>query len=36
MKIALAQLNPVIGGFTYNTEKMKAEAERAKDLGFDL
>jgi len=36
MKIALAQLNPIIGDFTYNTEKIKAAAERAKDQSCDL
>jgi NAD+ synthase (glutamine-hydrolysing) len=36
MKIALAQINPVIGDFTHNTEKIKAAAERAKDQSCDL
>jgi NAD+ synthase (glutamine-hydrolysing) len=36
MKIALAQLNPIIGDFDYNTDKMRAAAEKAKGLGCDL
>jgi NAD+ synthase (glutamine-hydrolysing) len=36
MKIALAQLNPVIGDFSYNTGKMRSAADKAKDLGCDL
>jgi len=36
MKIALAQLNPIIGDFAYNTEKIKAAAERAKAQSCDL
>ncbi len=36
MKIALAQLNPIIGDFAYNADKMRAAAERAKDLACDL
>jgi NAD+ synthase (glutamine-hydrolysing) len=36
MKIALAQVNPIIGDFAYNTEKIKAAAERAKDQSCDL
>jgi NAD+ synthetase len=36
MKIALAQINPVIGDFTHNTEKIKAAAKRAKDRSCDL
>jgi NAD+ synthase (glutamine-hydrolysing) len=36
MKIALAQINPIVGDFTYNTEKIKAAAKRAKDRSCDL
>jgi NAD+ synthase (glutamine-hydrolysing) len=36
MKIALAQCNPIIGDFAYNADKMRAAAERAKDLACDL
>jgi NAD+ synthase (glutamine-hydrolysing) len=36
MKIALAQLNPIIGDFDYNTDKMRAAAEKARDLACDL
>ncbi|MFW6114806.1 MAG: NAD+ synthase [Thermodesulfobacteriota bacterium] len=36
MKIALAQLNPVIGDFALNTDKIKAAAEKAKGLGSEL
>jgi len=36
MKIALAQINPIIGDFTHNTEKIKAAAEKALDLSCDL
>jgi NAD+ synthase (glutamine-hydrolysing) len=36
MKIALAQFNPIIGDFAYNTDKMRAAAEKAKDLSCDL
>lgn len=36
MKIALAQLNPIIGDFTYNTEKIMAAAEKAGGLSCDL
>jgi NAD+ synthase/NAD+ synthase (glutamine-hydrolysing) len=36
MKIALAQLNPVIGDFSSNTDKIIAAAEKAVDLGCDL
>ena len=36
MKIALAQINPTVGDFDGNTEKMKALAEEAKGLSCDL
>ncbi|MBW1690790.1 MAG: NAD+ synthase [Deltaproteobacteria bacterium] len=36
MKIALAQLNPIIGDFAYNTGKIKAAAEQAKAQSCDL
>jgi NAD+ synthase (glutamine-hydrolysing) len=36
MKIALAQVNPIIGDFVHNTKKMKAAAERAKEQSCDL
>jgi NAD+ synthase (glutamine-hydrolysing) len=36
MKIALAQINPIVGDFTHNTEKIKAATERAKDRSCDL
>jgi NAD+ synthase (glutamine-hydrolysing) len=36
MKIALAQINPIIGDFAHNTEKIIAAAERAIDLSCDL
>ncbi len=36
MKIALAQINPTIGDFTRNTEKIMSAAEKAKDLSCDL
>ena len=36
MKIALAQINPTIGDFTLNTEKIMAAAERARDLSCNL
>jgi len=36
MKIALAQINPIIGDFTHNTEKIMAAAERAIGLSCDL
>jgi len=36
MKIALAQINPTIGDFSLNTEKIMAAAERARDLSCDL
>ncbi len=36
MKIALAQINPIIGDFSHNTEKIIAAAEKAIDLSCDL
>jgi len=36
MKIALAQINPTIGDFDGNTEKIMAAAERARGLSCDL
>ncbi len=36
MKIALAQINPVIGDYAYNSGKILAFAERAKRSGCDL
>jgi len=36
MKIALAQINPIIGDFTHNTEKIIAAAEMAINLSCDL
>ena len=36
MKIALAQINPTIGDFTYNTEKIMAATEKAIGLSCDL
>ena len=36
MKIALAQINPTIGDFAGNTEKIMASAERARDLSCNL
>lgn len=36
MKIALAQINPVIGDFAANAAKIIDAAARAKDLGCDL
>jgi len=36
MKIALAQINPIIGDFTHNTEKIIAAAEKAIDVSCDL
>ncbi|RLB28260.1 MAG: NAD+ synthase, partial [Deltaproteobacteria bacterium] len=36
MKIALAQINPIIGDFTYNTEKIIAATEKAIGLSCDL
>lgn len=36
MKIALAQINPIIGDFKHNTEKMMGFVEKAKGLSCDL
>jgi NAD+ synthase/NAD+ synthase (glutamine-hydrolysing) len=36
MKIALAQINPTIGDFRQNTEKMLGLVDKAKDLSCDL
>jgi len=36
MKIALAQINPIIGDFTHNTEKIIAAAEKAIGLSCHL
>jgi len=36
MKIAMAQINPVIGDFAYNREKIVSAAARAVDRGCDL
>jgi len=36
MKIALAQINPTIGDFTLNTEKIMAASEKAIGLSCDL
>lgn len=36
MKIALVQINPTIGDFKHNREKMMAYIERAKGLSCDL
>ncbi len=36
MKIALAQINPTIGDFARNTQKIMAAIERAKGLSCDL
>jgi len=36
MKIALAQINPTIGDFAGNTEKIMASAQRARDLSCNL
>ena len=36
MKIALAQINPIIGDFKHNTEKMMGFIEKAKGLSCDL
>lgn len=36
MKIALAQINPIIGDFTHNTGKIIAAAEKAIGLSCDL
>ncbi len=36
MKIAIAQINPVIGDFNHNLNRMQLFADRAKGLGCDL
>ncbi len=36
MKIALVQINPVIGDFDYNCRKIKSWSEKAKDRGCEL
>ncbi|RLB83121.1 MAG: NAD+ synthase [Deltaproteobacteria bacterium] len=36
MKIALAQINPTIGDFKHNMDKIMAYIEKAKDLACDL
>lgn len=36
MKIAIAQINPVIGDFNHNSNRIKHFADRAKDLACDL
>ncbi|TET92536.1 MAG: NAD+ synthase [Desulfobacteraceae bacterium] len=36
MRIALTQINPIIGDFTYNTEKIIAATEKAIGLSCDL
>ena len=36
MKIALAQINPTIGDFTLNSQKIMAAAEKAIGLSCDL
>lgn len=36
MKIALVQINPIIGDFAYNSEKIVTWAEKARDRGCDL
>jgi NAD+ synthase (glutamine-hydrolysing) len=36
MKIALAQINPIIGDFTHNTKKIMAATEKAIGLSCDL
>jgi NAD+ synthase (glutamine-hydrolysing) len=36
MKIALAQINPIIGDFKHNTERMMGFIEKAKGLSCDL
>lgn len=36
MKIALAQINPIVGDFQYNTNKIIAFMNRARDLGAHL
>ena len=36
MKIALVQINPIIGNFSYNSEKIILWANRAREKGCDL
>ena len=36
MKIAIAQINPIIGDFNYNFNKIMNFADRAKQLSCDL
>ncbi len=36
MKIALAQINPIIGDFDYNLKKIESFADKAKSLSCDL
>jgi len=36
MKIALVQINPIIGDFSYNCEKIVSWANRAREKGCDL
>jgi len=36
MKIALVQINPIIGDFSYNSEKIISWAKRAREKGCDL
>ncbi len=36
MKIAIAQVNPVIGDFSHNFHRIQEEAERARSLSCDL
>ncbi|HHT9113848.1 MAG TPA: nitrilase-related carbon-nitrogen hydrolase, partial [Candidatus Wunengus sp. YC65] len=36
MKIALAQINPTVGDFQRNTEKIRSFIDRAKNQGADL
>lgn len=36
MKIALAQINPIVGGFNYNSRKISCFANMARDKGCEL
>ena len=36
MKIALAQINPVVGDFAYNCQRIQGDAEKARARGCDL
>ncbi len=36
MKIALAQINPVVGDFAYNCQRIQDDAEKARTKGCDL